>query len=207
MRTVESQKDFLKDDLSDALKGLFVGAVVWEAADRAEKAKQKELCPFLKRLAASESFVQARALYEFYNPKKIDKPKGKKGEPAHASHFGQWTEKEFTSDIMSDLFEKYIGGQKATGVFGTNSPINKRVSHLAYDRSDFSGGSGQDGSDHLKNQPLKFATNLRDITEKFIEKVEDRFRDSAKTALEKAREGARQAAAGCNINNPLENEV
>jgi hypothetical protein len=202
MRTVDSQKDFLENDLSDALKGLFVAAVVWEAADMAEKAKEKELCPFLKGLAASASFVQARALYEFYNPKKIDKPKGEKGETAHASHFREWTEKEFTTDEL-DLFEKYIKGQEATGVFRTNSPVNKRVSHLAYDGSDFSGGSGLEGSDHLKNQPLKFATNLRDITEKFIEKVEDRFRDSAKAALEKAREGARQAVAGCNIANPL----
>lgn len=201
MRTVDSQRAFLEDDLSDALKGLFVGAVVWEAADRAEKAKEKERCPFLKRLAATESFVQARALYEFYTPTK-DKPKGEKGEPAYASHFGQWTEKEFGVDV-SGLFEKYMEGRKAPGVFRTNSPANKRVFHLAYDRSDFSGGSGQDGSDHLKNQPLKFATNLRDITEKFIEKVEPPFRDSAKTALEKAREGARQAATGCNIANPL----
>jgi hypothetical protein len=106
MRTVDSQKDFLKDDLSDALKGLFVGAVVWEAADRAEKAKEKERCPFLKRLAATESFVQARALYEFYTPTK-DKPKGERGEPAYASHFGQWTEKEFGVDV-SGLFEKYM---------------------------------------------------------------------------------------------------
>lgn len=203
MRTVESQEDFLKDDLSDALKGLFVGAVVWEAADRAEKAKEKELCPFLKELAASASFVQARALYEFYNPKKTDKPRGERGETAHASHFGEWTDKEFTNDEL-DLFEKYIRGPEATGVFRTNSPINKRVFHLAYDRSDFSGGLGQDGSDHLKNQPLEFAANLRDITKKFIEKVEDRFRESAKTALEKAREGARQAATGCNIANPLQ---
>jgi hypothetical protein len=131
------------DDLSDALKGLFVGAIIWEAADRAEKAKEKELCPFLKRLAASESFVQAHALYEFYNPKKTDKPKGKKGETAHASHFGEWTEKEFTSDELK-LFERYIRGHEVTGVFRTNSPVNKRGSHLAYDRSDFSGGSGQD---------------------------------------------------------------
>jgi hypothetical protein len=203
MRTEGSQKDFLKDDLSDALKGLFVGAVVWEAADKAEKAEKKELCPFLKRLAASASFVQARALYEFYDPKNPpDKLKGEKGETAHASHFGKWTEMEFTSDELK-LFEKYIRGQKATGVFRTNSPINKRVFHLAYDRSDFSGGLGQDGSDHLKNQPLEFATNLHDITKKFIEKVEGRFRESAKAALEKAREGARQAATGCNIANPL----
>lgn len=202
MRTVDNQKDFLRDDLSDALKGLFVGAVVWEAADRAEKAKEKELCPFLKGLAASASFVQARALYEFYNPRETDKPKGEKGETAHASHFGEWTEKEFTSEEL-DLFKKYIKGQETTGVFRTNSPINKRVFHLAYDRSDFSGGLGQDGSDHLKNQPLEFATNLRDITKKFIEKVDDRFRESAKAALEKAREGASQAAMGCSIPNPL----
>src|SRR3984885_15796148 len=107
--SADRQKDFLKDDLSDALKGLFVGAVVWEAADRAEEAKEKELCPFLKRLAASESFVQARALYEFYNPKKTDKPRVEKGENAHASHFGEWTQKESTSDELN-LFEKYIRG-------------------------------------------------------------------------------------------------
>jgi hypothetical protein len=202
MRSVDSRKDFLRDDLSDALKGLFVSAVVWKAADRTEKAKEKELCPFLKGIAASATFVQARALYEFYNPEKTDKPKGEKGEPAHASHFGRWTKREFTTG-SPELFERYIEGQKATGVFRKNSPANKRVFHLSYDRSDFSGGSGPDGPDHLKNQPIEFATNLRDITERFIATVDDRFRDSAMTALRKALDGAGQAAQGCNITNPL----
>jgi hypothetical protein len=192
-RTIESRNDFLEKDLADALKSLYVAAVVWAAADAAEKAKKKELCPFLKGIAASASFVQARALYEFYNPRKTDKPTGKKGESAHASDFapkGGWTEKEF----KNKLYDRYLGNKK---------PANKRVFHLVYDRSDFSGGIKSDESDHLKNQPLKFALELHAITKKFIDQVEDLFRDSAKLALDKAAKGAKEAAEGCGISNPL----
>jgi len=152
MRSVDSRKDFLRDDLSDALKGLFVSAVVWKAADRTEKAKEKELCPFLKGIAASATFLQARALYEFYNPDKTDKPKGEKGEPAHASHFGRWTKREFTTG-SPELFERYIEGQKATGVFRKNSPANKRVSSI----SRMIGATFREGQDQMA--PIISRTN------------------------------------------------
>lgn len=61
--TLDERKKFLEDDLSDALKGPFVGAVVWAAADASER------CPFQKGLGMFTSLVQARALYEFYSPK------------------------------------------------------------------------------------------------------------------------------------------
>jgi hypothetical protein len=193
MRSAENRNDFLKKDLADALKGLFVAAVVWTAAAEAERTHKKEICPFLKGIAASASFVQARALYDFYDPKKSRKPKGFQGENACASHFAQkpeWTERDF----QSDLYDRYLDNQ---------SPANKRVFHLVYDRSDFSGGIELDESDHLKNQPLGFAKDLHNVTKYFITRVEECFRDAAKTALEDASKAADQAAAGCGIQNPL----
>lgn len=56
--TLDERKKFLEDDLSDALKGLFVGAVVWAAADASER------CPFQKGLGMFTNLVQARSLYE-----------------------------------------------------------------------------------------------------------------------------------------------
>jgi hypothetical protein len=191
MRSAENVNDFLKKDLADALKALFVAAVVWTAAAEAERTHKKENCPFVKGIAASANFVQARALYDFYNPKKSRKPRGVPGETACADHFAQnWTEKDF----QSYLYDRYLDDQK---------PANKRVFHLAYERSDFSGGKELDESDHLKNQPLGFAKDLHDITKHFITRVEERFRDAAKTALEDAIKAANQAAAGCGIPNPL----
>lgn len=192
MRSAENRNDFLKKDLADALKALFVAAVVWTAAAEAERTHKKEICPFVKGIAASASFVQARALYDFYDPKKSRKLRGFQGESACACHFvaRKWTEKDF----QSDLYDRYLDNQK---------PANKRVFHLAYERSVFSGGIELDESDHLKNQPLGFAKDLHNVTKYFITRVEECFRDAANTALEDAIEAANQAAAGCGIPNPL----
>jgi hypothetical protein len=192
MRSVENRNDFLKKDLADALKALFVAAVVWRAAVEAARTHQKEVWPFVEGIAASACFVQARALYDFYDPKKSRELSGVPGESAYASHFvsQKWT----SGDFQSDLYDRYLDNQK---------PANKRVFHLVYDRSDYSGGSEADESDHLKNQPLRFAKELRAITKHFITRVDECYRDAATTALDGAIKAANEAAEGCGIPNPL----
>lgn len=178
--TLEDRKKFLEDDLSDALKGLFVGAVVWEAADKSER------CPFQKALGMMTSLVQARSLYEFYSSKNATAY-----DDARAQHFApSWTERE------SDLYNDYMAGGK---------PANKRVFHLVYFRSERSGGpiGEHDGPEHIKNKVLEFAKDLHRLTKEFIKCVEPHFRDTAERGLQKALKGAEEAAKGCNIDNPL----
>ena len=190
MRDPGELKEFLEEDLSDALKGLFVGAVVWEAVD--EGNGRPELCPFQKGIGMLASFVQARALYEFYISEKGKKPKrGKRPDDARACDFlPPGSKKKFESS----LYSKYMDNE---------SPANKRVFHLVYGRSGHAGGPVNDEKEHIKSQVLKFAINLRRLTEEFGRCVEPHFRDSVECALHKALKGAEQAAKGCNIVNPL----
>ncbi len=176
--TLDEKRNFLNEDLADALKGLFVGAVIWVAADTSE------LCPFQKGLGMFTSLVQARALYEFYSPKPADY------DDARASHFApNWGRTGVTR-----LCTKYMG---------RGMPANKRVFHLVYGRSAHAGGPGHDGPDHIKNQVLEFAKDLRDLTERFAQSVDTDFRESVQRALQKALKGATEAAHGCGIANPL----
>ena len=46
--------------------------------------------------------------------------------------------------------------------------INKRVSHLVYNRASHSGGTGQAGPDHLNQQVLPCAEDILNLTKKFI---------------------------------------
>jgi hypothetical protein len=177
--TLEERKKFLEDDLSDALKGLFVGAVVWLAADGSD---------FQKGLGFYTSIVQARALYEFYCSPAIGRT-----DDARASDFGNlWT----TQKSASDLYRTFMAKGK---------PANKRVFHLVYLRSEHSGGQihEHDGPDHIKNQVLNFAIDLRRLTEEFGKTVDTDFCESVQSALQKALNGAQQAADGCKIVNPL----
>jgi len=177
--TLDERKKFLEDDLSDALKGLFVGAVVWAAADASER------CPFQKGLGMYTNLVQARSLYEFYGPR----PAGD-DDDARASHFAP----NWDRTGVTPLGTKYMGWGK---------PANKRVFHLVYDRSVHAGGLGHDGPDHIKNQVIEFAKDLRGLTERFSQSVDSDFRTSVQLALEKALKGAAEAANGCGIANPL----
>jgi hypothetical protein len=98
MPTQQEQEEFLEKDLFDSLRWLFVNAVVWHASDiRPESENKPELLP-----AMYTSFVQARALYEFYFSPQC------KGDDARVRHFltdpNSWTEK-------SDLYDKYMGPQ------------------------------------------------------------------------------------------------
>lgn len=160
---------FINEDLYDALRWLFVAAVSWEASR-----SQPHHCANQDALAMFANITQARALYEFYYcaPKQDD--------DARACHFARaWKPKE------SDPYRKYMAGQK---------PANKRVFHLVYNRPDHAGGPGLDGLDHLKNQVLEFAADLRRLTEEFADCVETNFRDYVRRALQKALQEAKAAA-------------
>ena len=172
--------DFLKDDLYNALKELFVGAVTWHAHP------QKTDTRFLRDLGMFTCFVQARALYEFFY--------GKQGAPdsgstASANHFAKsWRPLDRTK-----LRSRYMG---------KNTPAQKRVFHLVYGRSQFPGGVMQDESDHLKNQVLAFAVDLRRLTEEFVAACDKKeHRDLANSALTKALDDAHRLAHcyGCDL--------
>jgi hypothetical protein len=173
--TKDRMKDFLENDLYDALRWLFVSAVTWHATDgRPERV-----------LAMNTNFVQARALYEFYFNKKCGR------DDARASRFAsQWTEPG------SPLYRKYMS---------SNKPANKRMFHLVYGRSNpaNAGGSGHEGPDHLKNQVLPFANDLRRITERFIGCAKQQFRGSAQNALDRALIEAKKTADSYYVRNPL----
>jgi len=187
VRTPDEMKKFLEADLRDALKGVFVGAVVWDAAD--EEKGRAELCPFQRGIAMSASFVQARALYEFYSSKEGKKPKKEEEEDdARASDFlTPGTRKDF----KISLFSKYM------------VPVNKRLFHLVYGRSGHAGGPEHDEKKHIKSQVLAFAKDLRVLTEEFGDRVKGDFRDSVQFALREALKGAQEAADRCGIVNPI----
>jgi len=173
-----TKEHFLREDLRDALRWLFVGAVTWEACR-----SQPQRCRNQDALGMFTSLVQARALYEFfYDP-------GKQGDDARACDFILgWDPPE------SELYRRYMAKRK---------PANKRVFHLVYDRAVHAGGSGQDEPDHLKKQVLEFARDLRRLTEEFIKCVEPQFRDIARRALDKALIEAKKTADYYGVPNPL----
>ena len=170
--TLES---FLKDDLYDALRWLFEGAVSWESARRntARAARHQSV------LGMYASLVQARALYEFFY-------KEEKNDAARAKHFAPTWKPQKTQ-----LYQKYMDRLR---------PANKRVFHLVYNRTIQAGGSGQD---ELKNQVLEFAKDLRKITEEFAHNASTDFRDGIQFALNKALQEAELAANHYSIPNPL----
>jgi hypothetical protein len=182
-RTPEDEKTFLEEDLYDALRWLFVGAVNWYATfDR------PDICPHQRVLGMYTTFVQARALYDFFY--KDDHDKTKHLDDALAAHFfasaSKWKPDE------TELYKTYMKGKR---------PVNKRVFHLVYRRSEHSGGplGEHEGPDHLKHQVLAFANDLRKLTKRFVNCVDDRHKDSAKSALAKALDDAERAARDCNV--------
>jgi hypothetical protein len=172
-------KDFLEEDLYDALRWTFVSAVAWHASD----------CGPERVFEMNTNFVQARALYEFYFGDKDTKER--KPDDARARDFGgSWNE------TGTDLYLKYMCGGK---------PANKRVFHLVYGRSspDNAGGPGPDGDDHIKNQVLEFARDLHRTTERFIECADKQFCDIVRTTLNQALAEAAKTADFYGIRNPL----
>jgi hypothetical protein len=183
MPTQQEQEEFLEKDLFDSLRWLFVNAVVWHASDiRPESENKPELLP-----AMYTSFVQARALYEFYFSPQC------KGDDARVRHFltdpNSWTEK-------SDLYDQYMGPQ---------TPAQKRVFHLVYGRSKEAnaGGPGHDDRSHLKHQVLNFAKDLRRITESFANSVEPQFQNLVRAASNGALAEAQTTATACSMPNPI----
>jgi hypothetical protein len=172
----QKKSEFLEYDLYDALRWLFVGAVAWQAAT-------KDLCPHQRVLGMYTSLVQARALYEFFFEE------GRRDDARAGDFAPRWAREE-----SNNLYSQYMAKAK---------PANKRVFHLVYDRSAHAGGAGHDGPEHLNNQVLKFARDLRRLTEAFVECAAPRFRDRIQCALRGALDEANRAAEDYGIANPL----
>jgi hypothetical protein len=183
MPTQQEKEEFLEKDLHDALRWLFVNAVVWHASDiRPESENRPELLP-----AMFASFVQARALYEFYfSPRDV-------GDDARACHF---TNANSSTEPPSSLYLKYMGPQ---------TPAQKRVFHLVYGRSKEvnAGGPGHDDPSHLKYQVLVLAKDLRRITESFVNSAAPEFQSLVQAALDGALVEAQEKANFYNIPNPI----
>lgn len=170
---------FLNDDLYDALRWLFVSVVTWEAMRQ-----RPEVCTANQdAISMLASLTQGRALYEFFFAGQ------QKGDDARAHDFAsRW------NPSPSFLYTTYMGKGK---------PTNKRVSHLVYNRSAHSGGFAPNESDHLKNQVLKIAKDIRDLTEQFAVSADAGFRNAIRAALQNALEQARHTADHYCIANPL----
>jgi hypothetical protein len=153
--------------LLNALRWLFVNAVVWHASDiRPESENRPELLP-----AMYTSFVEARGLYEFYFSK--SKRDGDDARVCHFTNANSWAEPP------SSLYLKYMGPK---------TPAQKRVFHLVYGRSkeENARGPGHDDRSHLKYQVLVLAKDLRRITESFISSAAPRFQSLVQAALDGA---------------------
>lgn len=173
-----TKNQFLRTDLRDALRWLPVGAVTSKAART-----QPHRCGNQDALAMFTSLTQARALYEFfYAPAKQD-------DDARASHFASTWE-----PLETDSYRNYMAGGK---------PANKLVFHLVYNRPTHSGGLGDEGPDHLKNQVFEFVRDICKLTEDFARNADPGFRDSVGFALEGALKEAKLAADHYGIANPF----
>jgi hypothetical protein len=180
MPTSDEKQAFLKDDLRDSLRWLFVGAIAWEASQR-----RPELCGNQNVLGMYTSLVQARSLYDFFYKR------GRRHDDAEARHFApSWTDDGHNNTV----YQRYVARE---------SPANKRVFHLVYNRSEHAGGPGHDGPDHLNKQVIEFANNLRGVTAVFIESVEEVFRENAQSALWEAIKDAERAAEKYGIALPF----
>jgi hypothetical protein len=172
------KQQFLKRDLRDALKWLFVGAVIWEAAKRG-----KERCPNQHAVGMFTSFIQARALYEFYYKRERDT------DDARAYDFCNcWR------PPRSNLHPRYLTSGR---------PLNKRVFHLVYDRERHAGTSGPSGPGHLNQQVLAFARELLRITKKFVLCVRPELTSLAQSALREGLSDAQNAADFLGLANPF----
>ena len=185
------RRQSLEDDLYNALCYLFEGAIAWDAWKRTtEKAAgEKPSSTVILRhqgvLGMYTAFMEARALYEFFHKH------GRRGhDDARADDFAsEWKANQ------TDVYKNYMAAEK---------PANKRMFHLVYGRSEHSGGTGTEGIDHLKEQVLNVAKDLRDLTDEFNKHIDDSgFREVAETALRKALDEAQKAADHYRIANPL----
>jgi hypothetical protein len=184
------RKRFLQEDLYNALRYLFEGAIAWDAWKRTEeKAAKGEPHPAVFRhqgvLGMCTTFMEARALYEFFHKharRRID------SDDARADDFAStWRADE------SEVYKDYMAHLK---------PANKRMFHLVYRRSAQSGETATKGP--LKEQVLNFAKDLRDLTKEFIKHTDDTVScELARAALHNALNEAQKAADHYRITNPL----
>lgn len=172
----EAKEKFLRYDLYDALRWLFVGAVAWQAAQtKPEWAGHNRIV-----LGMFTSLVQARALYEFFCGSNNRRP-----DDARSCDF-RW------APGATALYSKYMA---------TGQPANKRVFHLVYHRSRHPGGVRQA---QLKHQVLAFAKELCWLTDQLARNSDEGFRRKIKSALRRALRQADIAAKEYDIPNPLE---
>jgi len=177
MWSTKEKKEFLKSDFYDALRWLFEGAVTWRAITTDPKRWRHQ-----KVQGMYTSLVQARALYEFFY-------KTPKGDDASARHFvSSWT------PIKTAPYKNYMA---------RGQPAQKRVFHLVYGRSKHSGGTGHDGPDHLNEQVLSFALDLRQLIEEFARLADPQFQVLIEGALNEALAEANDAVRFYGIANPF----
>jgi hypothetical protein len=181
MGTLDEKNRFLKEDLYDALRWLFVGTVAWHAAK-----VQPDRCPHQMVLGMYTNLVQARALYEFFYSA------GNRDDARAVDFAPTW--RPVARRRASRLYSDYMVGGK---------PANKRVFHLVYNRSAHAGGPGHEGDDHINKKVLEFAQDLRGLTKEFVKCVEPHFRVIVQSALDRALQEAKSVADGYGIANPI----
>jgi hypothetical protein len=178
------EEEFLKKDLYESLKWLFVGAVTWCARPLEKDSHQ------LRGLGMFACFVQARALYEFFNS--TERGTLESGSTASSADFDFPRQKPCDPE---QLYSKYMA---------KNTPAQKRVFHLVYDRAGWAGGSATDESDHLKNRVLDFAKDLKRLTKEFASSVtEEKYRELVECALARALQDGHELAVKYGISDPL----
>lgn len=168
---------FLEDDFYDSLRWLFVGALTWEAASTTAAVRHQAV------LGMYTAAVQARSLYEFfYGSVRHD-------DDARAVDLvgSAWVPSE------TDLYATYMASHR---------PANKRMFHLVLGREQHSGGA-DDGSDHLKNQVMNFATDLLALARDFVNALDPNLRPAAQSALDRALLEASVTADACGIVNSI----
>lgn len=177
MATNKELHNFLTEDLYDALRWCFEGAVGWEAA----RTRPSHSGRHQQAFGMYASLVQARALYEFFYGA------NRAPDDVRATDFvgrSKW------KAPRSSLYARYMSAGK---------PAQKRVFHLVYDRPAHSGGSGG----QLNSRVLDFARELRALTEKFEQNADPAFKAEIGCALSRAILEADKAATHFGIPRPL----
>ncbi|MGO9087339.1 MAG: hypothetical protein ACLQBK_19135 [Candidatus Sulfotelmatobacter sp.] len=178
MKTQKELHDFLSDDLYDALRWLFEGAVAWEAA----RVRPSQSGRHQKVFGMYTSLVQARSLYEFFYGQKRGQP-----DDARANDF---TSKSKWTAPPSPLYARYMESRR---------PAQKRVFHLVFNRSVHSGGTGNE----LNKKVLEFALELRRLVQDLEQSADPQFKAEIGCALARAILEADKAAASYGIPRPI----
>jgi hypothetical protein len=188
MPTHEQKLAFLREDLLDTLKWLFVGAIAWDAASKRDSypfdTEKRPCSPHLIVMAMYTTLTLCRSLYEFFsgNPG---------GDNARAVDFAAG----WNPSIHSTLYSNYMAKHKA---------INKRISHLVYNRASHSGGTGHEGPDQLNQQVLPCAKDILDLTREFVRLIDSAdLRAAAQSSLEGAVAEANSIAKAYGVTNPF----